>query len=191
MNTNNTNPMTNNTNPNTTTAPTMKKTAVIFDHAAATADLSQCDAGKAILTHAARVWAGDIECSLNDAYDGALGRAAAELSARLPRYQTLVEVEMTPAEVEEQLRYDAKTADRQARREKITALVIAAITAGNAQVRDTGTNSVSETTLFGGGKPVFVFPHFDARTGSMKNLSTPEEAQKFIDFAAVNYYGAL
>lgn len=166
------------------------KTEISFDHEQATSDLSQCDAGRAILAHAKERRKGDIDKALSDAYDGELGRAAAELSARLPKYQIFTEVEMTSADLEKDLQMAIKAAEKQARRERLTALVISAITTGNASVRDTGSDSVSETTLFGGEKIIFVFKAFQYKE-YWKKLQTPNDAREFIDFTDANYYGKL
>lgn len=157
----------------------------MFDTSTATADLSKTQTGLAILE-----WAKNNDASVEDAleraYEGRLGSDAARLSASLPKYWI-----DTPSAPVVYPAYDARQAEETARREAITAAVIAAIKAGNACVRDTGTDSVSETTLFGGGKVIAVFKHYDARLGGLgfRKLDSPAVADAFIRAAVANSTG--
>jgi hypothetical protein len=80
-------------------------------------------------------------------------------------------------------------------RPAITAAVIAAVKAGNAILKDSGTDAVDETTLYGGGRKIAVFPHWAFRPngsaipGVGHPLTTPAEAQSFIGIAAANCCG--
>lgn len=72
---------------------------------------------------------------------------------------------------------------------EISAVVVSAIQAGNAIIKDTGTNSVSETTLYAGDKRIAVFPRYDARLGGVgfRRLDSPAVAQAFINAAAAQH----
>lgn len=77
----------------------------------------------------------------------------------------------------------------ESRAAEIAAVVILAVKTGNAIVKDTGTNSVSETTLYANDKKIAVFPRYDARLGGMgfRRLDSPAVAQDFINSAAAQH----
>ena len=89
-------------------------------------------------------------------------------------------------------KYEADQAAYETRKREITEAVMAAIATGDARAHDTGTDAVSETTIYGKGFEVIaVLPHYNARLGSLGRLKidSPQVAQEFINSAAANSYG--
>jgi hypothetical protein len=160
-----------------------------FNTSSATTALSATDAGKKILATAEKNG-----CEIYEAIDAAnrgyLGDDCQAVAKSIPSFWE--EVEDDAAEIARKAAIAAREAEIVARREAITAAVVIAIQSGRCMVKDTGTDSVSETSICGkDGRAVAVLPHYDARLGGLgfQELDTPAKAKAFIDAAAVNSGG--
>lgn len=158
-----------------------------FNTTAALSALSSTEAGKKILATAEGC---GLEEAVGHAYEGYLGDECQALIRSLPSFWE--EVADDAAEVARKSDIAAREAAIVARREAITAAVVTAIQSGRCLVKDTGTNSASETSICGkDGMAIAVLPRYDARLGGMgfQDLDTPAKAKAFIESAAVNSGG--
>jgi hypothetical protein len=159
-----------------------------FNTTAATTALSATEAGKKILATAEKNGC-EVYGAIDAAKRGYLSDDCAALAKSLPSFWE--EVEDDDTEIARKADIAAREAAIVARREAITAAVVTAIQSGRCMVKDTGTDTVSETSICGKNGFVAVLPHYDARLGGLgfQELDTPAKAKAFIDAAAVNSSG--